>query len=170
MIVIGSVIIIISGLGCIGVGKNSKCMLVPFTVTIIITSLVVIAMIVFLSVSPTATKPSDTLKARFREYFDHGKFDYEQEMTKFQAENECCGMHGPQDFDAKNLLFMVCEASNEGCVDKLGPELDRIFYRHRRHQLVTNPLFIVLLVTLAFLLLTATTSFCLLCSGDGRSG
>jgi len=156
IIVIGSVIMIIAGIGCLGALKNVRCLLGVFFITMVLICIMVIVVVVFVRVTPG--KFSEKVAEKFREYLDNDKF--EAEVKKYQKTFECCGINGPQDFvDAKKPLPKTCKTHQEGCVDKL----------LRNVQNVTSPLFIVFIITLVVLILATATSGYLYFRGDGQS-
>jgi len=152
LVIIGSVIMLIAGIGCFGAAKNSKCLLGLFFIAMVIICVIVIVAVVLVQFN-SKDKIETTLQEMLTKY-KAGDFE---PLNKIQEVLQCCGVKGPGDFEGKKPDS--CKEYTEGCVAKLEGYLND----------TKGPVFITGIITLVLLVLATLISGYLYCKGDGQA-
>jgi len=153
-IIIGTVIMVIAGIGCIGASKNSKCLLGVFFIAMIIICVAVIAVAVLVKFYPN--KLREEMEKKYQDYFETG--NGKQNLDDFQNLFKCCGINGEKDFEGKDAPES-CNKYKVGCAEAF----------EKKISTVGSPLFIAAIVTLILLVLATGISGYLYCSGTGEA-
>lgn len=151
IVIIGSVILLVAGIGCCGAWKDSKCLLGVFFISMILICALVVAVVVLLYAYP----------GKLRTYFDSAfkkMIEDDDETSKkivhsFEDTFECCGNNGIQDYAGKTPP-KICTTHPKGCADKLRELISSI----------QSPVTIVAIITLILLALATAISGYLYCT------
>lgn len=153
IVIIGSVIMLIAGIGCCGAAKNNKCLLGVFFI-----AMVIICIIVIVAVVLTQLYSRDKINAAFTDLLKKYKEDQKEQLDKIQEILQCCGVNGPEDFtEGGGTLPASCKTYKTGCEDRVVGYFTK------------GPIFIAAIVTLVFLVLATLISGYLYCKGDGQA-
>jgi len=154
IVIIGTIIMVIAGIGCLGASKNSKCLLGVFFIAMVIICVAVIVLAVLVKFYPNQLRSE--MEKKFEDYIKNGKgLD---EIDNFQKEFKCCGLNGKADFEGKPLPES-CNTYTEGCLNAFKDRIGK----------VGSPLFIAAIVTLILLVLATGISGYLYCRGTGEA-
>lgn len=157
IVIIGSVILLVAGIGCCGAWKESKCLLGVFFISMILVCALVVAVVVLLYAYP------GKLRAGFKEVFDkyikNGDEASKEVVESFEKTFECCGVNGPDDYTNGRPKPDYCTSTSIGCADKLRDAISKI----------QSPVTIVAIITLVLLALATAISGYLYCTVDGRA-
>lgn len=156
IVIIGSVILLIAGIGCFGAWKDSKCLLGTFFIAMLIVCALVVAVVVLLYAYPG--KISEEFKKAFNKYIESDNEEAKKVVESFENTLKCCGIDGPGDYGIKQRPD-VCNTNPEGCAKKLKSMMSNI----------QSPVAIVAIITLVLLALATAISGYLYCTVDGRA-
>jgi len=158
IVIIGSVILLIAGIGCFGAWKDSKCLLGTFFIAMLIVCALVVAVVVLLYAYPG--KISEEFKKAFNKYIDSDNAEAKKVVESFENTLKCCGVDGPSDYKDKGKTEPeICKTNPEGCAAKLKSMMSNI----------QSPVAIVAIITLVLLALATAISGYLYCTVDGRA-
>jgi len=137
LMVVGGVVFVIAFLGCCGAVRESSCMVLTFSVCLIVIFLFEIG------IGIAGYSKHDHLREILEKGFNHTLSDYksnEEAWKLVQSELECCGVQGPKDWQTVNTTIpKSCCASlpvsqsectldyafKDGCMEKLYNILDK---------------------------------------------
>ncbi|XP_044754030.1 CD63 antigen-like [Coccinella septempunctata] len=137
MIVVGSIVFLIASMGCFGAIRESYCLLITFSVCLIIIIMIELAVGV-----TSAVYQDDFVQGLNETIVNYGKNENDREnWDTIQKELKCCGIDGPISWQGQNVPKSCCYDSdseksqapskycsdqafgkfmyNEGCVEKL---------------------------------------------------
>jgi len=126
MIVVGSVIFLISFMGCCGVIRESKCMMMTYATVLMLLLIGEIAIVVLVHYYQDDFK--DSVKNGLEESIS--KWQDQQEVRDvwdtMQTNFKCCGANGPRDWMQYGRIPQSCCESNESCDTALDVVLSTI--------------------------------------------
>jgi len=157
IVIIGSIILLVAGIGCCGAQKDSKCLLGVFFISMIIMCALVIAVAVVIHFFPGKIQAG--MKKEFFKYINDETDEAAKSFVEsFQKTFKCCGVEGPNDYNTTTPLA-PCKTEKTGCAIKLKEMI----------QNLQSPFFIVSIVTLILLVLATAISGYLYCNAGGNA-
>jgi len=157
IVIIGSVILLVAGIGCCGAWKESKCLLGVFFISMILVCALVVAVVIIFYVYPGKLRTG--FKTVFDEYIKNGDKASQDVVNSVEKTFKCCGVNGIADYTPERPAPAHCTKQSTGCADKLRDAISKI----------QSPVTIVAIITLVLLALATAISGYLYCTVDGRA-
>jgi len=157
IVIIGSVILLVAGIGCCGAWKESKCLLGVFFISMILVCALVVAVVIMFYVYPGKLRTG--FKTVFDEYIKNGDKASQDVVNSVEKTFKCCGVNGIADYTPERPAPAHCTKQSTGCADKLRDAISKI----------QSPVTIVAIITLVLLALATAISGYLYCTVDGRA-
>ncbi|XP_072379607.1 CD63 antigen-like [Diabrotica undecimpunctata] len=98
LIIVGVIIFIIAFFGCCGAVKENHCMIITFSVFLLIILIleVVVGVLGYVKKNQVATMLEDQLNATMPKYYTNQEIKHSWDIVQHEA--ECCGVRGPSDW------------------------------------------------------------------------
>jgi len=152
IVIIGSVILLVAGIGCCGAWKESKCLLGVFFISMILVCALVVAVVIMFYVYPGKLRTG--FKTVFDEYIKNGDKASQDVVNSVEKTFKCCGVNGIADYTPERPAPAHCTKQSTGCADKLRDAISKI----------QSPVTIVAIITLVLLALATAISGYLYCT------
>jgi len=152
IVIIGSVILLVAGIGCCGAWKESKCLLGVFFISMILVCALVVAVVIIFYVYPGKLRTG--FKTVFDEYIKNGDKASQDVVNSVEKTFKCCGVNGIADYTPERPAPAHCTKQSTGCADKLRDAISKI----------QSPVTIVAIITLVLLALATAISGYLYCT------